>query len=89
MPINLLKRNWRKRKYRREPEETVFEHEDVVEHEESESETAEASGTEAYIDDEILEIFVEEAQEVFEQIDIHWPIYAGDVSNQDALKRGA
>ncbi len=47
---------------------------------------AEAADDENFIDDEILEIFVEEAQEVFEQIDIHWPLYASDFGNQDSLK---
>jgi len=37
------------------------------------------------IDEEILEIFAEEAQEVFEEIDRSWPDYAADNSNQEAL----
>ena len=38
------------------------------------------------IDEEILEIFTEEAEEVFEEIDSHWPIYAADTNNHEALK---
>ena len=38
------------------------------------------------IDEEILEIFTEEAEEVFEEIDNHWPIYAADTNNHEALK---
>jgi len=37
------------------------------------------------IDEEILEIFTEEAQEVFEEIDRCWPMYVEDNSNTDAL----
>ncbi|MEH6357777.1 MAG: Hpt domain-containing protein [Pseudomonadales bacterium] len=47
---------------------------------------AEAEADDDLIDDEILEIFSEEAQEVFEEIDIHWPVYVADNSNLDALK---
>jgi len=38
------------------------------------------------IDEEILEIFTEEAKEVFEEIDRHWPAYVADNSNDEALK---
>ena len=44
------------------------------------------AGDDELIDDEILEIFSEEAQEVFEEIDIHWPVYVADNSNLDALE---
>lgn len=37
------------------------------------------------IDEEILEIFTEEALEVFEEIDRHWPVYVADNSNHEAL----
>ena len=37
------------------------------------------------IDEEILEIFTEEAGEVFEEIDRHWPAYVADPTNQEAL----
>lgn len=37
-------------------------------------------------DQEILEIFVEEVGEVFEEIDQHWPLYSADTSNIGALK---
>lgn len=37
------------------------------------------------IDDEILEIFTEEAQEVFAEIDAHWPAFAEDYNNTEAL----
>ncbi len=37
------------------------------------------------VDDEILEIFVEEAEEVFESIDVRWPAFLQDSSDQDAL----
>jgi len=37
------------------------------------------------IDEEILEIFAEEALEVFEEIDRSWPAYAADDSNHEAL----
>jgi chemosensory pili system protein ChpA (sensor histidine kinase/response regulator) len=38
------------------------------------------------IDEEILEIFTEEAEEVFEEINNHWPAYAADTSDHEALK---
>jgi len=37
------------------------------------------------IDEEILEIFAEEAEEVFEEIDNHWPAYVADINNHGAL----
>jgi len=37
------------------------------------------------IDEEILEIFTEEAEEVFAEIDNHWPTYVADTSNYEAL----
>jgi len=37
------------------------------------------------IDEEILEIFTEEAQEVFDEIDRNWPTYVADNSNHGAL----
>ena len=36
-------------------------------------------------DEEIVEIFTEEAEEVFEAVAEFWPQYAADISNQDAL----
>lgn len=38
------------------------------------------------IDDEILEIFIEEAQEVFAEIDAHWPAFVEDYNNTEALR---
>jgi chemosensory pili system protein ChpA (sensor histidine kinase/response regulator) len=37
------------------------------------------------IDDEIIEIFLEEAEEVLETIEEFWPIYRADQQNEDAL----
>lgn len=37
------------------------------------------------IDEEILEIFTEEAREVFAEIETHWPAYAEDYNNTEAL----
>jgi chemosensory pili system protein ChpA (sensor histidine kinase/response regulator) len=37
------------------------------------------------IDDEIIEIFLEEAEEVLETIEEFWPVYRADQQNEDAL----
>ena len=38
------------------------------------------------IDDEVIEIFIEEAGEVLETINEYLPQWAGDTENEDALK---
>lgn len=52
---------------------------------EPEAETLEENDDDL-IDEEILEIFTEEAQEVFEEIDNHWPLYVADNGHEEALK---
>ena len=53
---------------------------------EATSEQIEESEEDDLIDDEILEIFIEEASEVLEAIEQHLPVYLDGYSDHDALK---
>ncbi|MCF7981805.1 MAG: Hpt domain-containing protein, partial [Pseudomonadales bacterium] len=80
-------------------EDKSLEVEDTVEAEAQVAETLEESGAESNltadqdaelvdeepIDEEILEIFAEEAEEVIGAISEHWPMYVADYSRQDSL----
>ena len=68
-----------------QPGEVTGESQDYQDADADAGEAMAAADQNSLIDDEILEIFVEEAEEVFEAIDAQWPLFVNDASNHEAL----